>query len=324
MPAMPAVPTLYALFPILACVADPVSAALQTEPNWLDSGPTSCRGSSRATSECLPSRAAPASNPDGRRGAALALLHFHLVMDTGRGDGAPNGRPLLRHRGVCIVVGSDDPDVGAWPVSSHTQIATDEPLASNEPLIEAHTERGNMRKLVVSTYATLDGRVDELQEWVIPYNDDASVAYHTELLKNGDGLLLGRKTYEIFATIWPPRSGEFPYIDQINSMPKYVASTTLKDLEWENSQLIEGDVADGVAKLKQQPGQDLVMYGCHDLMHKLLEHDLIDEYRILVHPTLLGRGRTLFEDGARPVNLELIDSAVIASRVAVLTYQPAR
>ena len=157
-----------------------------------------------------------------------------------------------------------------------------------------------MRKLIVSTYATLDGRVDELQDWVIPYNDDASVVYHTELLKNSDGLLLGRKTYEVFATIWPPRSGELPYVDKINSMTKHVASTTLKDLEWENSHLIDGDVVDGVAKLKQQPGQDLVMYGCHDLMHKLLEHDLIDEYRILVHPVLLGKGRSLFADGARP------------------------
>jgi dihydrofolate reductase len=181
-----------------------------------------------------------------------------------------------------------------------------------------------MRKLVVSTYATLDGRVDELQDWVIPYNDDASVVYHTELLTNSDGLLLGRKTYDVFATIWPPRSGELPYIDKINSMAKHVASTTLKDLKWENSKLIDGDVAEGVAKLKQQPGQDLVMYGCHDLMHKLVEHDLVDEYRILVHPVLLGKGRTLFNDGARPANLELIDSAVIASGVAVLTYQPVR
>ncbi|HEY2670756.1 MAG TPA: dihydrofolate reductase family protein [Rugosimonospora sp.] len=181
-----------------------------------------------------------------------------------------------------------------------------------------------MRKLIASTYATLDGRVDELRDWVIPYNDDGSAAYHTELLKNSDGLLLGRKTYETFATIWPPRSGELPYVDKINSMAKHVASTTLKDLEWGNSRLIEGDVADGVAKLKQQPGQDLVMYGCHDLMHTLLEHDLIDEYRVLVHPVLCGKGRTLLEDGAKHMNLELIDTAVITSGVVVLAYRPVR
>jgi dihydrofolate reductase len=181
-----------------------------------------------------------------------------------------------------------------------------------------------MRKVIVSNYATLDGRVDELQDWTIPYNDDAAAEYHAELLKNSDGLLLGRKTYEIFAVLWPARSGELPYIDKINSMAKYVASTTLSDLSWENSHLIDGDVAAGVARLKEQPGQDLVMYGCHDLMHGLLEHDLIDEYRILVHPVLLGKGRTFLADGARQVNLRLVDTAVMPSGVAILTYQPAR
>ena len=110
----------------------------------------------------------------------------------------------------------------------------------------------------------------------------------------------------------------------MNGIPKYVASTTLKDLEWENSHLIEGDVAEGVARLKQQPGQDLVMYGCHDLMHSLLEHDLIDEYRLLVHPVVLGKGRSLFKDGAERVNLSLVDTTVIPGGVSILTYQPAR
>jgi dihydrofolate reductase len=181
-----------------------------------------------------------------------------------------------------------------------------------------------VRKVIVSTYATLDGRVDELQDWTIPYNGDAAVDYHTDLLKNSDGLLLGRKTYEIFAALWPSKSGELPYIDKMNSMAKYVASTTLRKLEWGNSHLIEGDAVAGVAKLRQQPGQDLVMYGCHDFMHKLLEHDLIDEYRILVHPVLLGKGRTFLKDGAKQVNLKLVDTTVIPSGVAILTYQPVR
>lgn len=181
-----------------------------------------------------------------------------------------------------------------------------------------------MRKVIVSTYVTLDGRVDEVQDWALPYDDEESVKYHTDLLSNSDGLLLGRKTWEIFAAIWPSRSGEFAYVDQINSMAKYVASTTLKDLDWENSHLIEGDVAEGVAKLKQQRGQDLVLYGCHDLMHSLLDHDLIDEYRLVVQPVLLGKGRTLLRDGAERVNLDLVDTAVIPSGVAILTYQPVR
>ena len=124
-----------------------------------------------------------------------------------------------------------------------------------------------MRKLIVSTYATLDGRVDEIQDWALPYDDAAVARYHDDLLANSDGLLLGRKTYEVFAAIWPPRSGKLPYVDKLNSMPKYVASTTLRDLQWENSRLIEGDIAEGVATLKQQAGQDLVVYGGQDLTH---------------------------------------------------------
>ena len=181
-----------------------------------------------------------------------------------------------------------------------------------------------MRKVIVSTYLTLDGRVDEIQDWAIPYDDDRAVQYHTDVLANSDGLLLGRKTYEIFKAIWPSRSGKLPYVDKLNSMAKYVASTTLKDLEWENSHLIKGDIADGVAELKQQPGQDLVLYGCQDLMHSLLEHDLIDEYRLLVHPVLLGKGRSFLKDDARRVNLDLVDTTVIPPGVAILTYHPAR
>jgi dihydrofolate reductase len=181
-----------------------------------------------------------------------------------------------------------------------------------------------MRKVIASTYVTLDGRVDELQEWAAPYDSDAVAKYHSDLLANSDGLLLGRKTYEIFAAIWPPRSGKLPYGDKINSMAKYVASTTLRDLEWENSHLIEGDVAEGVAKLKQQPGQDLVVYGGRALTRSLQEHDLIDEYRIMVHPVLLGKGRSLFKDGAQRVNLDLVDTTVIPPGVAILTYQPVR
>lgn len=181
-----------------------------------------------------------------------------------------------------------------------------------------------MRKVIVSTYVTLDGRVDAVQDWVVPYDDDGAARYHTDLLMNSDGLLLGRKTYELFAAIWPRRSGALPYVDKLNRMAKYVASATLRDLEWENSHLIEGDVAEGVAKLKQQPGRDLVMYGCHDLMHSLLEHDLIDEYRILVHPVLLGKGRSFLKDSAPRMNLELVDTTVIPSGVAILTYRPVR
>jgi dihydrofolate reductase len=181
-----------------------------------------------------------------------------------------------------------------------------------------------MRKVIVSTYVTLDGRVDEVRDWALPYDGDESAKYHTDLLRNSDGLLLGRKTYELFAAIWPSRSGEHPVADRINSMAKYVASTTLKHLAWQNSHLIEGDVPEGVAKLKQQPGQDLIMYGCHDLMHSLLEHDLIDEYRLLVHPVVLGKGRSFLKDGVKRMALDLVDTTVIPPGVAILTYRSKR
>jgi dihydrofolate reductase len=179
-----------------------------------------------------------------------------------------------------------------------------------------------MRKVIASNNVTLDGRVDEVRDWALPFDHDEFIKYHTDLVSHSDGLLLGRKTYEFFAAVWPSRSGELA--DRFNSMAKYVASTTLKDLEWENTHLIEGDVPEAVAKLKQQPGQDLIIYGSDDLMHSLLEHDLIDEYQLLVYPVVLGEGRSLFKDGVERMDLELVDSAVVPPGEALLTYRSQR
>ena len=179
-----------------------------------------------------------------------------------------------------------------------------------------------MRKVIVSNSVTLDGRVDEVRDWALPGGDDEFVRHQTELLDHSDGLLLGRKSYEFFAAVWPSRSGEFP--DRMNGIAKYVASTTVKDLEWENSHLIDGDVPKAVAKLKQEPGQDLVVYGSHDLTQNLLEHDLIDEYQLWVYPVVLGRGRSFFEDGVERMDLGLVATTVISPGVAILTYQPQR
>ena len=177
-----------------------------------------------------------------------------------------------------------------------------------------------MRKVIVSNNVTLDGRVDEVRDWALPSDDDEFVKHQTDLLSHSDALLLGRRTYEFFAAVWPSRSGEFP--DRMNSIAKYVASSTIKDLEWENSHLIEGDVPEAVAKLKQEPGQDLVIYGSHDLIHSLLEQDLIDEYQLWVYPVVLGKGRSFFEDGVERMALDLVDTTLIPPGVAILTYQP--
>lgn len=177
------------------------------------------------------------------------------------------------------------------------------------------------RKVIVSSYITLDGKVDSLSEWVAPYDAEPVAAFHSDLLENSDGLLLGRKTYQAFSMIWPPRSGG--YSDKINSMAKHVATTTLTDLAWNNSHLIEGDVAEGVAKLKAQDGGDLVVYGGPTLIDTLKENDLIDEYRFLLHPVLFAKGRNLIMDGSRRADLELVEHRVIDPGVVVLTYRTA-
>jgi dihydrofolate reductase len=177
-----------------------------------------------------------------------------------------------------------------------------------------------MRKLIVSTYATLDARVDDVREWAPPYDEKAVAEYHTDLLTTADGLLLGRRTYDQFARMWPARAGGLPYADRINALPKYVVSTTLNDLTWENSQRIE---MSDVAALKHEPGGDLVAYGGRDLTWSLLQHGLVDEYRVLVVPVLLGRGRTLTGDDARRVDLDLMTTTTLPTGVVVLTYRPA-
>src|SRR3954447_6397367 len=112
-----------------------------------------------------------------------------------------------------------------------------------------------MRNIIVSTYATLDGRVDELQDWSLAYNSEAMVDYHTALLEPSDGLLLGRRTYEIFSCLWPARAGELPYIDRLNALDKHVASSRSTDLTWENSHPLEGDAPAAVARLKERTGR---------------------------------------------------------------------
>ena len=179
-----------------------------------------------------------------------------------------------------------------------------------------------MRKLIVSNNVTLDGRVDNVLDWSIPGDDEVFVQRNIDLLSQSDGLILGRKTYEFFAAVWPSRSGELP--DLMNGIPKYVASTTLEDPEWENTQLIEGDVTEAVGKLKGQPGKGLIVYGSGDLTNTLMAHDLIDEYRLWVHSVVLGRGSSFFEDGVERMDLELVDSTATPSGVAVLTYRPQR
>jgi dihydrofolate reductase len=184
-----------------------------------------------------------------------------------------------------------------------------------------------MRKVIVSTYVSLDGVIQPL-DWSFGFRNEERGKYARDLLFAADALLMGRETYQVFAEVWPSRTaadegpGEAGFTDRINRMPKYVASTTLTEpLEW-NATLIKGDVAQEVAKLKQQPGRDILMYGCGPVARTLMQHNLIDEYQFWVHPVVVEDGTRLFGDGSK-ATLKLVDVRMFSAGFAILTCQPA-
>ena len=178
------------------------------------------------------------------------------------------------------------------------------------------------RRLAVTLFMSLDGVVEDPHKWSFPYwNDEIGKFKHEETFASS-ALLLGRVTYEGFASAWPGRKDAEGFADRFNSMPKYVASRTLSKLEWTNSHLIKGDVAAGVAKLKQEPGGDIVIHGSPTLIRSLMPHNLIDEYRLLVYPITLGRGKRLFDEST-PANLQLVESKAYGTGVVKLVYEPA-
>jgi dihydrofolate reductase len=177
-----------------------------------------------------------------------------------------------------------------------------------------------MRKVVVSTYVSLDGVIQMDGGWHFPYFDDDARKYATQLLMASDALVMGRLTYEAFATTWPTAHDDFG--DRINAMSKYVASTTLDDPEWNNTTVIEGDVVDAVRDLKGQPGQNILLYGTGSVARELMKHDLVDEHHLWVHPVIVGEGTRLFVDGFDPAAFELINAHTLGSGVAILSYRP--
>ena len=140
---------------------------------------------------------------------------------------------------------------------------------------------------------------------------------------SSEALLLGRVTYEGFAKAWPSRTDEFGFADKFNNMPKYVVSSTLEDPEWNNSTVLKGDVAEEVTKLKQEQDGDIVVHGSPQLVQTLVEHDLVDEYRLMVFPVVLGSGKRLFGETTGKKTLRLVDSKIVGDGVAILVYQPA-
>ncbi len=192
-----------------------------------------------------------------------------------------------------------------------------------------------MSKVVVFTSVTLDGvmqapgRPDEDTRggftqggWATPYNDRVMAEVAAKGMASGGALLLGRRTYEDFYGFWPHQQDN-PFTEVLNHSLKYVASTTLAEpLPWSNSRLLEGDAADAVAKLKEQPGKDLTVLGSGELAGSLIRRGLVDRYVLLIHPLALGSGRRLFPDDAE-VALRLVDSVTTTTGVIIATYEPA-
>jgi dihydrofolate reductase len=193
-----------------------------------------------------------------------------------------------------------------------------------------------MSRVVVTNHLTLDGvmqapgRPDEDLRggfehggWAVPNNDEIMGRVMGEGMARGGPLLLGRLTYEVFYGFWSKQEGN-PFTEVLESAQKYVASTTLTEpLPWQNSTLIKGDVAEAVAKLKQQPGNDIGVLGSGELVQSLRRHDLVDEYVLMIHPLVLGSGRRLFPDGSPFASLRLVDSVTTSTGVVIATYQPA-
>jgi dihydrofolate reductase len=190
-----------------------------------------------------------------------------------------------------------------------------------------------VRRLVASEFISLDGVMED-PSWTFQFGSEEQEQYKFEELFASDALLLGRVTYEGFASAWPrmmeqyegPRRAALEkFTDRMNNLAKYVVSTTLEDpLEWNNSTMIKGDVAEAVADLKQQPGQDILIGGSGDLVNTLMGHDLIDEYRLMVFPVVVGGGKRLFREGSATRTLKLIATRTFGSGVVVLTYGSAR
>ena len=181
-----------------------------------------------------------------------------------------------------------------------------------------------MRKIINSTYITLDGVVEAPQLWpsLGRTDDERAGQIQSELLLSCDAMLMGRHTYDGFAPVWPTRSGD-PVSDSMNAMPKYVVSTTLADPQWNNTRVIDRDVAGEIGRLKQEPGKDIVQFGFGSVSRLLIEHGLLDELRLWVHPLILGRGDAsdLLFGAGEPVGFSLAGTTTLSNGIVILSYE---
>jgi dihydrofolate reductase len=187
-------------------------------------------------------------------------------------------------------------------------------------------------RIVVTEFVSLDGVVEDPggsedfrhSGWSFEFDrGEEGNKFKLDETLSSEALLLGRVTYEGFAASWPSRTDDAGFADKFNSMPKYVVSSTLDEPEWNNSTVLKGDVVEEVSRLKQEQDGDIVVHGSPQLVQTLLEHDLVDELRLMVFPIVLGSGKRLFGKTSDKKPLRLTDSKVVGDGVAILTYQPA-
>ena len=190
-----------------------------------------------------------------------------------------------------------------------------------------------MGKIVISENVTLDGVIQDptgdegfrLGGWFGQVgNKDREAWAKVELGEalGAEALLLGRRSYEFFAARWPSRSGK--WADRLTSLPKYVVSLTLEDPDWNNSTVLKGDVVNAVSKLRHKVNGDIVIYASVQLVHTLLEHDLVDELRLVIYPFVLGAGESLFVETSAKKPMRLVDTRTVGDGLAFLAYQPVR
>lgn len=188
-----------------------------------------------------------------------------------------------------------------------------------------------MRKIIVSEFVTVDGVIEDpggsekskYGGWSLKFGSDDQGKYKFEELFASDALLLGRVTYQGFAAAWPTMEGTGEYGERMNSLPKYVVSKTLTEMTW-NATPIKGDIAVEASKMKQMAGQDILIFGSGQLVQTLHNRNLIDEYRLMVFPVVLGSGKRLFPEGSEMKTFKLVDTRPLGAGVLLLTYQPER
>lgn len=182
-----------------------------------------------------------------------------------------------------------------------------------------------MRKVVAAEFLSLDGVMESPDKWHFPYFNDEMGEAVGEGFASADAMLMGRVNYEEWAAYWPHQDPqENPMAAQMNAMKKYVVSTTLEEpLAWQNSTLIDGDVAEQISVLKREEGGDIVISGSGALVRSLLRYGLLDELKLMIHPIVVGGGKRLFEEGEGQMKLELADSRTFSTGVLYLTYRPA-